>query len=163
MALQHTQTYTVTMKTYFDGTMLFVVMEKGERIAQDIRNLIAMPGMPRVASVVTALGLLKDIDVGFGSYEQQKVSYDRKALVGPLEFLALSGFVLKNEPQPFHFHAVFGDRDTRALGGHLFDAEVVTFVEMTLLLSNAPIRRVLRDGLPEMSFRYDADLSQCGG
>ncbi len=154
--------YTVNMKTYRDGAMMFVVMEKGERITQDIRELAAMPSVPWAATVVTALGLLKNIEVGFGSYERQTVSYDRETLAGPLEFLALSGFVLKHEAQPFHFHAVFGDKDKAVFGGHLFDAEVVTFVEMTLLFSNAPIRRVLKEGLPKMSFG-DSEGSEARG
>ena len=143
------------MKTLFDGKFLYVVMEKGESVAQDLRALVALPAMKKTGTVITALGLLKNLDIAFGYYQDGIVSYDRELLTGPLELLALSGFILKSEAQPFHFHASFGNRKKEAFGGHLFDAEVVTFIEMTILLSDAPVRRVLKDGLPEMDFSED--------
>jgi predicted DNA-binding protein with PD1-like motif len=140
------------MKTFFDGRLLYVVMEKGERVAQDLRFLVAMPAMKQTGTIISALGLLKNLDIGYGSYEDLTVSYDREILAGPLELLALSGFIMKSEAQPFHFHASFGNRRKEAFGGHLFDADVVTFIEMSILLSDAPVRRILKDGLPEMDF-----------
>ena len=140
------------MKTLFDGRLLYVVMEKGESVAKDIRYLVAMPGMKRTGTIITALGLLKNLDIGYGSYREMTVSYDRETLAGPLELLALSGFVMKSEAQPFHFHASFGNQGKQVFGGHLFDAEVVTFIEMGIMLSDAPVRRILKDGLPEMDF-----------
>jgi len=150
--LGHVEPILYSMKTLFDGRLLYVVMEKGESVAKDMRSLVAMPSMTRTGTIITALGLLKNLDIGFGSYREMMVSYDRETLPGPLELLALSGFVMKSEAQPFHFHASFGDRRKKVLGGHLFDAEVVTFIEMGILLSDAPVRRILKDGLPEMDF-----------
>ena len=140
------------MKTHFDGRLLYVVMEKGESVAQDLRALVAMPSMKRTGTIITALGLLKNIDIGYGSYQDMAVSYDREILPGPLELLALSGFIMKFEAQPFHLHASFGSRSKEVFGGHLFDAEIVTFMEMGILLSKATVRRILKDGLPEMDF-----------
>jgi len=140
------------MKTLFDGRLLYVVMEKGESVAQDLRALVALPAMKRTGTIITALGLLKNLDIGYGSYQDMTVSYDREILAGPLELLALSGFIMKTEAQPFHFHASFGNRRKEVFGGHLFDAEVVTFIEMGILLSDAPVRRILKEGLPEMDF-----------
>jgi len=146
------------MKTTFDGNLLFVVMESGESLAENIGILAAMPSMKSAGTVVTALGLLKNLAIGYGSYREGIVSYDRELLEEPLELLGISGFILKAEAQPFHFHATFGDRKKAVYGGHLFDAEVVTFVEMCVLLSDAPIRRVLKNGLPEMDFAEEINL-----
>lgn len=140
------------MKTLFDGNVLYIVMEKGETLARNLRSLAAMQAMRSTGSVITALGLLKNIDLGYGRYRNNEVRYDRQTFAEPLELINLSGFVLKSEAQPFHLHASLGNSGKEVFGGHLFDAEVVTFVEMSLLLSDAPIRRFLKDGLPEMDF-----------
>jgi predicted DNA-binding protein with PD1-like motif len=85
-------------------------------------------------------------------YEPERVWYEKKQLPGPLELVSLSGFILKSETWPFHLHAVFGDNTLSAYAGHLFDAEIVTFIEMTLLLQEHAVHRTLVKGLPEMSF-----------
>jgi predicted DNA-binding protein with PD1-like motif len=140
------------MKTLFKGETAIVVMQRGERLAQDIRALIAMPEMKPTAVVVTALGLLKNVEISYGMYEPERVWYEKKTLPGPLELVSLSGFILRSEAWPFHLHAVLGDKDLATYGGHLFDAEIVTFIEMTLLLHEHPVDRTLVRGLPEMSF-----------
>lgn len=37
-------------------------------------------------------------------------------------------------------------------GGHLFECEVVTFIEMSVFLSNARVKRAEKEGLLEMDF-----------
>ncbi len=140
------------MKTKFDGNLLFVVMEKGELVAVDMRALAALHSMKPTGTVITAAGMVKNAIVGYGSYHNPEIQYERKVFAEPLELLGLSGFILKSEAIPFHLHVTLGNDRWEAVGGHLFDAEVVTFVEMCILLSDTPVRRILKDGLPEMDF-----------
>jgi predicted DNA-binding protein with PD1-like motif len=140
------------MKTRFEGDRAIVIFQRGERLAQDIRDLMAMPEIKGAATVATALGLVKNIDLSYGMYDGEKVWYEKKLLPGPLELLGISGFLLKSEEWPFHLHATFGDKNLATFGGHLFDAEVVTFIEMTLLLHERPMDRRTVDGLPELAF-----------
>lgn len=140
------------MKTRFEGDRAIVIFQRGERLAQDIRILMGMPEMKGAATVATALGLVKDIDLSYGMYDGEKVWYEKKLLPGPLELLGISGILTKSKEWPFHLHATFGDKDLATFGGHLFDAEIVTFIEMTLLLHERPLDRRTVDGLPELAF-----------
>lgn len=140
------------MKVRFEGDRAIVIMQRGERLAQDIRELMAMPEARGCATVATALGLVKNVELSYGMYDGEKVWYERQLLPGPLEMLSLSGFLLKSQDWPFHLHATFGAKDLSTCGGHLFDAEIVTFIEMTLLLHDRPMDRKSVQGLPELAF-----------
>ncbi|MCX7026535.1 MAG: DNA-binding protein [Spirochaetes bacterium] len=140
------------MKTRFEGDRLLVIMEKGESVASDISKLLAMPEMKAMGTVLTALGMVKNAVVAYGRYTPGSVNYERMTLPEPMEVLGISGFILKSEKWPFHFHATLSDAGMKAWGGHLFDAEVVTFIEISLLLSDSRVTRIVKEGLPEMDF-----------
>jgi predicted DNA-binding protein with PD1-like motif len=110
------------MKVKFGQNILFVVMEKRELFSQDLTSILSMREMKNTGIVQTALGMVKNIDLGYGVYF------------------------------PFHFHAYLGDKNKKAVGGHLFDYVVVTFVEMSILLSNVRVKKVEKAGLLEMDF-----------
>jgi predicted DNA-binding protein with PD1-like motif len=140
------------MKVKFDQNVLFVVMEKGELFSEDLISILSMQEMKNIGIVQTALGMVKNADLGYGVYENNKVKYEREIIKEPLELLGLSGFIVKDEKLPFHFHACLGDKDKKAIGGHLFDCVVVTFIEMSILLSDTRVKRVEKAGLLEMDF-----------
>lgn len=140
------------MKTHIDGNNLFVVMEKGESVAADLRAISQLPGFKRAGAIVTALGLLTNLSYGYGKYSEGVVGYDMAFIEGPREIIGISGFVLKSEKYPFHCHISVSDDKMAVFGGHLFDAVVGTFVEMCILMTDAPISRIQKDGLPEMDF-----------
>lgn len=127
-------------------------MEKTESLAEDMRAIAALPDMKFSAVIVSAVGMVRNAKLGYGRYAKPEVSYDEMLVAEPAEVLALSGFILKDEQPPFHLHGVLGTASFGAVGGHVFDAEVVTFVELCLRLSGAPIRRKTKDGLAEMFF-----------
>ena len=83
--------------------------------------------------------------------------YEKTTVREHQELLGVSGFILKNEAIPFHLHVTLGNEKLEATGAHLFDAEVVTFVEMCVLMSDIPIQRILKDGLPEMDFSEEIE------
>jgi predicted DNA-binding protein with PD1-like motif len=140
------------MKIKSDGNLLFVVMEKGERVAANLKAIAASPLMKATGAVFTAVGMIKDVVIGYGNYKNLDVFYEKTTVKEPQELLGISGFILKNEAICFHLHATLGNERREATGAHLFDAEVVTFVEMCVLMRDVPIRRILKDGLPEMDF-----------
>ncbi len=140
------------MKVKVEQNILFVVMEKGELFSEDLMIILSMQEMKNTGIVQTALGMVKNVDLGYGVYKKSKVRYERKIIKEPLELLGLSGFIVKDKKLPFHFHVYLGDENDKAVGGHLFEYEVVTFVEMSILLSNARVKRVKKEGLLEMDF-----------
>jgi predicted DNA-binding protein with PD1-like motif len=141
------------MKTKFHRNILFVVMEKGELFSEDLLSILSMQEMKNIGVVQTALGMVKDVELGYGVYKNNKVKYERKIIKEPLELLGLSGFIIKDEKLPLHFHVYLGDNNERVFGGHLFDCVVVTFIEMSILLSNTRVERVEKAGLLEMDFK----------
>jgi predicted DNA-binding protein with PD1-like motif len=145
------------MKMKAEGNLLFVVMEKGERVAANLKAIAASQLMKSAGAVVTAVGMIKDVVIGYGNYRNPDVFYEKTTVKEPQELLGISGFIMKNEAICFHLHATLGNERREATGAHLFDAEVVTFVEMCLLMSDIPIRRILKDGLPEMDFSEELE------
>ncbi|MDX9784257.1 MAG: DUF296 domain-containing protein [Spirochaetia bacterium] len=145
------------MKIKSDGNLLFVVMEKGERVAANLKAIAASPFMKSAGVVLTAVGMIKNVVVGYGNYKNLDIFYEKATVTEPQELLGISGFILKNEAICFHLHATLGNERREATGAHLFDAEVVTFVEMCVQMSDTPIRRILKDGLPEMDFSEELE------
>ncbi len=128
--------------------ILFAVFEKGEKISESMMKLINDPRMEETGVILTALGMIKNVEIGYGLYDGSKVDYENSIFTGPFELLGFSGFILKGEEKPYHIHVYLGDRDKKAIGGHLIDGEVHTFIEMAILVSNAKIKREISDGLP---------------
>ena len=140
------------MKVKFEQDILLLVMEKGELFSKDLMRILLMQEMKNTGIVQTALGMVKNVDLGYGVYENNNVKYEREIIKEPLELLGLSGFIVKDEKLPLHFHAYLGDNNKKVIGGHLFECEVVTFIEMSVFLSNARVKRAEKEGLLEMDF-----------
>jgi len=136
------------MRIKKEGDILFAVFEKGEKISESMIKLIEDPRMEETGVILTALGMIKNVEIGYGLYDGSKVDYENSIFTGPFELLGFSGFILKGEEKPYHIHVYLGDRDKKAIGGHLIDGEVHTFIEMAILVSNAKIKREISDGLP---------------
>lgn len=140
------------MKLKKDKNLFLLVMEKGETFKQDIQEILSLKEIDGIAIVLNALGMVRKVEVGYGTYLDGKVEYQKTLLEEPLELLGLSGFVMRDENLPVHFHIYLANSKKQVLGGHLFDFEVFTFVEMALLLSDIHPRRVIKDGLFLMDF-----------
>ncbi|HDJ99957.1 MAG TPA: DNA-binding protein [Firmicutes bacterium] len=136
------------MRIKREKDILFAVFEEGEKISESMMKLINDPRMEETGVILTALGMIKNVEIGYGLYDGSKVDYENSIFTGPFELLGFSGFILKGEEKPYHIHVYLGDRDKKAIGGHLIDGEVHTFIEMAILVSNAKIKREISDGLP---------------
>ena len=78
---------------------------------------------------LSGIGALKDVELGF--YHLDKKEYDRKKFPKEAELLSLEGNLTSLNGKPFfHIHALLGDEDFRAFGGHLFSAKVAVTCEI---------------------------------
>ena len=136
------------MRIKREKDILFVVFEKGEKISESMMKLVEDPRVEETGVILTALGMIKNVEIGYGLYDGETVKYENSFFSGPFELLGFSGFILKGEEKPYHIHVYLGDKDKKAVGGHLIDGEVHTFIEMAILISNAKIKRKISDGLP---------------
>lgn len=142
------------MKYRKDGDLVFVVMEKGERIKDNFEKLILKEKVLESGILLSSTGMVKDVEIGYGYYDGKNVSYEKEILEGPFELLSMSGLLINNENYPFHIHINLGDKDLKSFGGHLFDGKVHTFIEMVILTSNLELKRELKDGLNILNFTH---------
>ncbi|MDI6861498.1 MAG: DNA-binding protein [Caldisericia bacterium] len=142
------------MKYIKDGGIIFVVMEKGERIKDNLEKLILKEKVLDCGIILSSTGMVKNVEVGFGYYDGKNVSYEKEILEGPFELLSMSGLLINNENYPFHIHINLGDKEKRSFGGHLFDGEIHTFIEMAIIESNLKLERKLKDGLNLLNFKH---------
>jgi predicted DNA-binding protein with PD1-like motif len=140
------------MRIKREDDILFVVIDRGEGFVGSMKEVLNSSVMENVGVVITALGMVKNAQIGYGVYKDNKVEYQKAIFEEPLELLGLSGFIIKDEKLPLHFHVYLGDPNGNVVGGHLFDFEVFTFVEMALLTSSYPLKRVLKNGLFLINF-----------
>ncbi|BAL80298.1 PCC domain-containing protein [Caldisericum exile] len=68
------------------------------------------------------------------------------------ELIGLSGFIVKDNSLPLHLHVYLGNSQKGVIDGHLFDSEVFTFGEMSILWSPINVKRILKDGLFLLDF-----------
>lgn len=142
------------MRYFKDRGLIFVVMEKGETIKDNFEKLILKEKVLESGIILSSTGMVKDVEIAYGSYDGKNVSYKKEILSGPFELLSMSGLLINNENYPFHIHINLGDKDLKSFGGHLFDGIVHTFVEMVILESNIKLDRELKDGLNILNFSH---------
>ncbi|MCD6221292.1 DUF296 domain-containing protein [bacterium] len=130
-----------------DGSIV-VIMEHGEDFLENIKKLIESPELPELAVVITALGMLNDVEMGYFDGEK----YEVHRLPEPAELLGISGLITKETDPPYHFHVTLGEKDGGVTGGHLLKGRVWNTVEMVLLVEEIKLRRVPLRNLKLLDF-----------
>jgi predicted DNA-binding protein with PD1-like motif len=83
------------------------------------------------AASFTAIGAFSDVTLGF--FERERKDYKRIPLDEQVEVLTLVGDIaLKDGERQVHAHAVVGETDGSAWGGHLLEAHVWPTLERAL-------------------------------
>ena len=102
---------------------------------------------------LSGIGALKDVELGF--YHLSEKSYERKLFPKEAELLSLEGNISLLDEKPFlHLHAVLGDENFNAFGGHLFSAKVAVTCEVNIRPIPATAKRIPNEeiGLNLLSF-----------
>ena len=93
---------------------------------------------------LSGVGALKDVELGF--YHLDKKEYDRKFFPKEAELLSLEGNLTFLDGKPFfHIHAVLGDENFNAFGGHLFSAKVAVTCEVNFREFSQDVTRKLNE------------------
>lgn len=80
---------------------------------------------------ISAIGALNAVELGY--YHVDKKEYARRRLSGNYELLAFNGNITRVDGEPFiHAHAMLGDADLQAVGGHFFNGVVAVTMEVFL-------------------------------
>ena len=136
------------MKWKKKNDIIVVIMEHGEDFLENIKKLIESPELPELAIVVTALGMLNDVEMGY--FDGKK--YEIHKLAEPAELLGVSGLITKDTDPPYHFHVTLGKKDGGVTGGHLLEGKVWNTVEMVLLVEEIKLRRIPLRNLKLLDF-----------
>jgi predicted DNA-binding protein with PD1-like motif len=90
---------------------------------------------------LAGIGAVKDVTLGYLDLDQKE--YLKREFNGDsMELVSLAGNLALLDGEPVaHCHAVIGDREMRAFGGHLFQATVSVTVEIFLRVYEGEIVR----------------------
>lgn len=92
------------------------------------------------AAHLTAIGAFQRAVLGYFDWNTKE--YQRNPVDDQVEVVALVGDVaLKDDAPKLHMHAVLGQSDGRALGGHLLEGHVRPTLEVVVTESPAHLRR----------------------
>ncbi|HVG21020.1 MAG TPA: DUF296 domain-containing protein [Blastocatellia bacterium] len=127
------------MKVKRTETGFLVVLDAGDEVMDSLKRLALAEGIGMAS--FTGIGAVKDVvlgylDLGRKEYLKRKFGPDSMELVAMTGNLAM----LNGEPAA-HCHAVVGDREMRAFGGHLFEASASVTVEIFLRVYEGEITR----------------------
>ncbi|MGA9421704.1 MAG: PPC domain-containing DNA-binding protein [Rhodanobacteraceae bacterium] len=96
------------------------------------------------AAHLTAIGAFERAVLGY--FDWQNKDYRRKRVDRQVEVVSLIGDVaLKGGEPKLHMHAVLGEADGNALGGHLLEGQVRPTLEVTITETPAHLQRVHDD------------------
>jgi len=114
-------------------------LTRGEEIIRALAEWAGRVGLP--GGRIAGLGAARDVLLGY--YDESLRDYRKTDFPGPVEILSLNGGISLLREKPYiHIHAVIGDADGRAWGGHLFRGRVTATAEIYILPSRHILRRV---------------------
>ena len=137
------------MQSKEEGNLVFVRLFPNEDIYQCLREVCRRHNI-ETAVVLSGIGQLKDFKLG---YFKEKGNYTPQRFEKPHELLSLTGNISKqDEEYNFHLHAVLGNEEKNAVGGHLIEGKVEVTNEIILLKTNLKFKRKVNEstGLKEM-------------
>ncbi len=115
------------MKTYSDGIVTVLILEKGEPILENLKR--AAVDLSIQGAFLTGIGAVQDVSVGF--FDKESKTYKENRFEGPVELLALNGNIAWEGENPVvHLHALMGYEDGSVVGGHLLEATVAVTLEI---------------------------------
>ncbi|HEU13184.1 MAG: PPC domain-containing DNA-binding protein [Thermoplasmata archaeon] len=131
-----------------EGNMVFAKFDKGEDLFESILKLLDIYGI-RGGTVLSGIGMLRDFEIGYFNGKE----YEKKFVERNHELVALHGSISEDEPR-LHLHAGLAGPDHVIIGGHLFGGKVDPLLEITIVVSSFPMKRVYNDktNLKELSF-----------
>ena len=109
------------MEIRSDEGHLLIHMVPDEDYLECIKEACREAGF-RTAVILSSIGQLKEVTLG---YFRGPGDYHPQVFDGPLELVGVSGIIsLVNDEYIPHLHAVLGDPEKMAVGGHLVSGKV---------------------------------------
>jgi len=110
--------------------IIFLRLFPNEDVNLQIKNACKLYNV-KTAIIISGIGQLKNVKLG---YFKEKGNYAEEIFNTPLEILSLNGNICRENGEYInHIHAIFGDENKNALGGHFFEGIVSVTAEIALL------------------------------
>ena len=107
----------------------------------------------RTGVLLSGIGQLKSAQLGFFV---EKDNYAPGIFTNPLELLSLTGNICRHEcDYALHLHAILGDEEKNAIGGHFIGGTISITGEIVLLKSDINIKRKIDDETGLMALILD--------
>jgi len=135
------------MKIFEDENSVAIVLEKGEKIIESLKTLVSEK---RIFGYFKGIGAVKWVEIAYGDADTGEYLVEKYE--DGYEILGLNGNITldENGDPIVHAHILLGDREHRAIGGHLMEAEVSITCEIFLTKTNLKLKR---KRLGETSFK----------
>jgi len=128
------------MQSKEKDNLIFVRLFPDEDIYECLKETCKKHNV-ETAVVLSGIGQLKRFKLG---YFKEKGNYTPQLFEKPHELLSLTGNISKQgEEYNFHLHAVLGNEEKNAIGGHLIEGKVEVTNEIILLKTNFKFKRKL--------------------
>ena len=115
------------MKTYSDGIVTALILEKGEGVHENLKQVAKNLGLP--GGFITGIGTIEDVIIGY--FDKGSSAYIEQRLEGVFELLTLNGDISWEAEEPvIHLHAVLGMENGSVVGGHLFQGKIAVTGEI---------------------------------
>ena len=137
------------MQSKEENNLILVRLFPGEDIYRELKE-VCQKHKVETAVVLSGLGQLTQFELG---YFKEKGNYTPQEFEKPYELLSLTGNISLQEGEyNFHLHAVLGNEEKKAIGGHLIKGKVEVTNEIVLLKTSLKVKRRLDEhtGLQEM-------------
>ncbi|MCK4500015.1 DNA-binding protein [Candidatus Babeliales bacterium] len=138
------------MQSKRKGDIIFIRLFPGEDINEELKKACKDHDV-KTAVVLSGIGQLKNVKLG---YFKKKGDYSPEEFEKPHELLSLTGNICNQDDEyVLHLHAVLGNEQKNAIGGHLISGFVEVTGEIVLLKTSISVKRELDEitGLKALS------------
>jgi len=140
------------MKTKEKNNIIYIRLYPGENLQAQLIEACKNHNV-KTAVVISGIGQLKYAQLG---YFVEKGNYTPKTFTDPLELLSLNGNICKHgSDYTLHLHAILGDKEKNAIGGHFIEGIISITGEIVLLNSDISIQRKIDDKTGLMALVLD--------
>ena len=137
------------MESKIKNNLIFIRLFPGDDLYKNLK-FVCKKYEIQTAVVLSGIGQLKNFGLG---YFKTRGDYCPNKFSKPHELLNLSGLISRQnksvsssrDKYKFHLHAVLGDKDKKAIGGHLIKGIVEITCEIILMKSDIIINRKLEE------------------
>lgn len=140
------------MKTKEKNNIIYIRLFPDEDVNEQLKKACKIHNV-KTAVVLSGIGQLKSAQLG---YFFEKDNYAPDTFTDPLELISLTGNICMHEDDyALHLHAILGDREKKAIGGHFIKGIISITGEIILLKSDIRIQRKIDENTGLMALILD--------